>query len=88
MSRTPRSTREILDVALDLNTGEIIIAGMRFKPSGAGCESPDVALDDGNAAFDLLRALRDECFDWRIYADALETWKHREPCMPHHGKPR
>lgn len=83
MSRAPRSTTEVLDLALDLNTGELTIGNVRVKPSGAGCDDEAVSRDDGNAVFEMLRRLRDEVYEWRNYAERYDDWMKRAPGRPH-----
>lgn len=88
MNRVPRSSQEILDLSLNLETGELSIGNVIVKPSGAGCDFPEVALDDANALFQELVRLREECFEWRCYAARQGEWRAMEPCVPHTGKTR
>lgn len=82
MKRTPRSSTEVLDLSLNTLTGEVSVGGVKLLPSGAGCDSDDVRLDDGKAVFDTLVKLRDELFAWRVYAELHEDWVKREPNTP------
>lgn len=78
----PSSTTAILDLALDMEANEVIIGGVRFKPCGAGTDAPEVAYDDARAAFDLLVALRNECYEWRHYAVRVAGWLGKCPPEP------
>lgn len=78
----PSSSSQILDIALDTETGEVVIGGVRFKPSGAGTDHTDVARDDGRAAFDLLVQLRNECYEWRHFAARIDGWVSKFPAYP------
>lgn len=88
MSRVPRSSSEILDISLNLETGELCIGNITVKPTGAGCDYPEVALDDANALMRELLKLREECFEWRLYAERQHEWRAIEPGVPRTGKIR
>lgn len=88
MNRVPRSSAEILDLSLNLETGELSVANVVVKPSGSGTDYPDVVMDDAKALFNELQKLRDECFQWRLYAARQNEWRAMEPCVPHSGKTR
>lgn len=78
----PSSTTAILDLALDTEANEVIIGGVRFKPCGVATEHPDVASDDARGAYEALRQLRDECYEWRHYAVRVAGWLGKCPPEP------
>lgn len=80
--KAPSSTTEILDLAFDMESNEVIIGGVRFKPCGAGTDHKEVAYDDARVAFDTLVKLRNECFDWRHYAVKVREWVAKTPHEP------
>lgn len=80
------SSDEILPLVLNMDDGSIAIGHIRMRPDGAGTDDIEIARDDGQAVFDLLRELRDEVFEWRIYAEKIRHLVESLP-LPDGSKP-
>ena len=68
-----------LDVAINNETGEVIIDNVPMRPCGSGTNLPDVLMDDAKAVFDTLLALNDEVFRLRQQVLEFQSWVSKRP---------
>ncbi len=78
------STDDVVRIAVDCNTGELVINGFTFKPNDHPKEQ---AADIGTEIYDTLDRLRTELFYWRCYAARMKQAQEFLSCIPDPPKP-
>lgn len=74
--------RDILDVALDSNTLELYLDGVKLQPVIDQLGDAEGMRSDVWQLFHYLTDLRDELVAWRKHHQDMRTWLSEEPVEP------
>jgi hypothetical protein len=81
MKRFTNNSNDLLDVALDEESGEIIIGRIRLRPVGPDSDNLKIRKDDAAVVFDAVVRFRDEAWRWRHWAQMYLKWIKSVPSI-------